>query len=197
MKMVITGESLLDSAGACEAIEKLTGRVKQMRLVHALERLAVAAAGCALVDSGLDFQGGASDIGIYIGIDDAIEDIKDEYFNGVLADGLLGASPLLFPFTSPNTLAAQISIAFDLRGEGIVMPVKSSCSDVIEYAVGCIAGGYAEKAITGAITVRDPRLSTDEGRYLAEFFIVEKNAAAVKREAGIYRSFKAGNSEKV
>jgi 3-oxoacyl-(acyl-carrier-protein) synthase len=197
MNIVITGKSLLDSARAEEALVKLTGRIKQMRLVHVLEKLAVAAVGCALLDSGLEFQGGPSDIGIYIGIDDAIEDIKDEYFSGVRADGLLGASPLLFPFTSPNTLAAQVSIAFDLRGEGIVMPVNSLCPDVIKYSAECISGGYAKKAITGLITVKDRRLSTDNGRYTAEFFIIEKYDDAVRREARIYRSVKAGTGENI
>jgi len=197
MKLVITGKSFISSAQADEAMETLADRVKQMRFVHDLEKLAVVAAGCAMLGSGLECHHGDSDIGIYMGIDDAIEDIKDEYFTGALADGLWGASPLLFPFTSPNTLAAQISIAFGLRGEGLVMPVKSLCPDMIKYSAGSIEGGYAKKAISGAISLTDRSLSIDAGRYSAGFVIIEKEADAVRRGAKIYNTLKAGNIEDI
>lgn len=190
--MVIKGRCRLESSGIDEALSKLEGVIKPMRLVHDLERLAVAAAGGALLDAGMSFPVGDSTIGIYIGIDDAIEDMKDEYFSGILAEGILGASPLLFPFTSPNALAAQISIALDLRGEGIVMPINGSCPDVIEYATDCIAGQHANKAIAGAIKIRDRRLSIEEDRYAAEFFVIESEGDAVRRGARIYDSGSAG-----
>jgi 3-oxoacyl-(acyl-carrier-protein) synthase len=197
MLMVITGRCRLESSRIEEAMNKLEGLIKPMRLVHDLERLAVAAVGGALRDAGLSFPIGDSTVGMYIGIDDAVEDIKDKYFSGVLADGILGASPLLFPFTSPNALAAQVSIAFDLRGEGIVMPINGSCPDVIEYATDCIAGEHAKKAIAGAITIKDRRLSIEEARYYAEFFVVESEGDAVKRGARTYNlnSSGAGNRE--
>ncbi len=183
MLMVITGRCRLESSGVEEALNRLEGLIKPMRLVHDLERLVVAAVGGALMDAGLSFPVGGSTIGIFIGIDDAIEDIKDEYFSGVLAEGILGASPLLFPFTSPNALAAQISISFDLRGEGVVIPINGSCPDVIEYATDCIASHHAKKAITGTITIIDRRLSIEEDRYAAEFFIIESEGDAVMRGA--------------
>lgn len=174
--IVISGRCIVESGGTEEALRKIEGRIKSMRLVHEIERLAVAAAGNALLYSGVEFPVGDSRISLIIGIDDAIEDIKNEYLEGILAEGILGASPLLFPFTSPNALAAQVSIALDLRGEGIVMPIRNvngSCSDMIEYATECIAAGHAEKAIIGKITTKDHNLSIGEGRYAAEFFIVE------------------------
>ena len=195
--MVITGRCRLESSDVEEALNKLEGLIKPMRLVHDLERLAVAAVGGALLDAGLSFPVGDSTVGIFIGIDDAIEDIKDEYFSGVLAEGILGASPLLFPFTSPNALAAQVSIAFDLRGEGIVMPINGSCPDVIEYATDCIAGQHAKRAIAGAITIIGRRLSIEGDRYAAEFFIIESEGDAVRRGARTYNSNPsvAGNRE--
>ncbi|MGO9614598.1 MAG: beta-ketoacyl synthase N-terminal-like domain-containing protein [Dissulfurispiraceae bacterium] len=186
--MVITGKCRLESTHIEEALSKLDGLIKPMRLVHELERLAVAAVGGALLDAGLSLPLGDSTVSMYIGIGDAIEDIKDAYFNGILTEGILGASPLLFPFTSPNALAAQVSIAFDLRGEGIVIPISGSCCDVIEYATDCIDGEYAEKAITGTITIKDRKLSREEGRYAAEFFFVEREVDAVRRGARIYNS---------
>ncbi len=194
---VITGRCRLDSSGIEGALGRLEGRIKQMRLVHGLERLAVAASGNALLDAGLSLPCGVSTCGLYLGIDDAIEDIKDEYLRAVLADGMLGASPLLFPFTSPNALAAQVSIACDLRGEGIVIPINGSCHDVIKYATECIAGKHVQKAIAGAIKVGDRKLSTEEGRYIAEIFVIEGEDDAVRRGARIYHSSGAVNREDV
>lgn len=194
--MVITGKSRLDSAHIEGALDRLDGRIKRMRLTHTLERLAVAAVGSALDDAGIDlFPVGDSMTGIYMGIDDAIEDIKDEYFNGILADGILGASPLIFPFTSPNALTAQVSIAFDLRGETILMPIYRTYSAVIKYAFECIAGNYTKRAIAGGITIGDHNLSVDEGRYVAEIFIFERDEEAVRRGAKKYYSVDAGNHE--
>lgn len=188
MLMVIRGRCRLESSRIEEALSKLEGVIRPMRLVHDLERLAVAAVGGALIDAGLRIPVGDSTVGMYIGIDAAIEDIKDEYFSGVLSEGILGASPLLFPFTSPNALAAQVSIAFDLRGEGIVMSINGSCPDVIEYATDCIAGHHAKRAIAGAIVIIDRRLSIEEDRYAAEFFVIESEGDAMMRRARTYNS---------
>ena len=191
--MVITGICRLDSTHIEEALGNLSG-IKQMRLVHPLERLAIAAVGGALFDAGIDSPIGDAGAGMYIGIDDAIEDLKDEYFGGILTDGILGASPLLFPFTSANAIAAQISIAFDLRCESIMVPVNGSCSDVIEYATECIAGNYVRFSIAGCITMKDHNLPAEQGRYAAEFFIIERKCDAENRKAKICCPVKADNS---
>ncbi len=165
-----------------------------MRLVHTLERLAVAAAGGALADAGEGaFQQGDAMTGLYIGIDDAIEDIKDEYFAGVLADPVLGASPLMFPFTSPNVIAAQVSIAFDLRGESIVMPIVFSSNSIIKYITYCYAGSFIKRAIAGSITIKDRNISAEKGRYEAEFCFIEGEDEAVGRGARKYCSIETGN----
>lgn len=195
MIVVVTGRSRLNSAYMEETLEKFEGRIRQMRLVNPLERLAVAAVGSVLADAGTDFPVGDSGIGMYIGMDDAMEDIKDEYFKGIVADGIMGASPLLFPFTSPNAFAAQVSIAFDLRGEGILMPVNRSWDNVIKYATECVAGGYAKMAIAGAITINNRNLSIEAGRYTAEFSLIEGEGDAVRRKARIYHSLMAGDCE--
>jgi 3-oxoacyl-(acyl-carrier-protein) synthase len=192
---VITGRFPLESGRIEEVLGKLDGLMKPMRLVHELERLAVAAAGGALMDAGLHFPVGDQTVGIYLGLDDAVEDIKDEYFRGVAAEGILGASPLLFPFTSPNALAAAVSIAFDLRGAGVVMPINGSCPDVIEYATDCISGKGSEKALAGTIRINNRKLSAEEGRYAAEFFIIEGKEAAVGRGARIYGPSRGGYRE--
>jgi 3-oxoacyl-(acyl-carrier-protein) synthase len=194
--IVISGKYTLESGRTEDALRKLEGRIKAMRLVHEIERLAIAAAGNALLDSGLEFPAGSVDTALFLAIDDSVEDIKNEYLQGVLDEGILGASPLLFPFTSANSLSAQVSIALDLRGECIVMPMKrinGSSADVIQYATECIAAGYAKIAIIGLINTKDRNLSIGEGRYSADFLIIEGEDDAVRRGARIYNSIVAGN----
>jgi 3-oxoacyl-(acyl-carrier-protein) synthase len=191
MRAAITGTSMLSSKDAERALAGIISRIRPLRLVTDLEQLAVAALAGALDDAGIAFPAGTADIGIYLGIDDAVEDIKDIYFNGILNEGLVGASPLLFPYTTPNALTAQLSIAFDMRGESITMPLTHSAVDVLQYSAECVAQGHAVMAVTGVIAVRDKALSSEMGRYTAEFFIVEDAGSAASRGAKIYRWLEA------
>ncbi|HMK59997.1 MAG TPA: beta-ketoacyl synthase N-terminal-like domain-containing protein [Dissulfurispiraceae bacterium] len=169
--MNMIGKFTLEDIDIENALLKLEGHMKPIRLVHDIERLAVASVGLALLASGIKCPYGGSDIGLYLGIDDSIEDIKDEYFRRVLADGALGASPLLFPFTSPNALAAQISIAFDLRGECIVMPINGSCSNVIKYATECIDSKHVRTAIVCVIKIAANGQSGPNGQYVGDVMV--------------------------
>jgi|GEM_PF-1467423 len=195
MSIVVTGISKLTNAEAERIINKFITGIKPIRIVNALEQLTIAAVGSVLDNAGVAFPVGTSSIGIYIEIDDAIEDIKDEYFNNILNEGTMGVSPLLFPYTSPNALAAQVSIAFDIRGESITMPINHSCSNVIEYAAECVAGKYISSAIAGRIILNDRSSAVEGGKYVAEFFLLEKLDIAVKRGAKIYRHLKAETHE--
>jgi len=186
MKIVVTGKSRINSENAGEVLGRFSSRIKQLRLVNSLEILSIAAIGSVLEDAGISFPVGDSNIGIYVGIDDAVEDIKDEYFENILNDGINGVSPLLFPFTAPNALASMATIAFDVRGESITMPVKNSFRNVIEYVAECILGKYIEMAIAGGIMLKDRTLSIKDGRYTAEIFFLEEMESAKNRGARIY-----------
>jgi 3-oxoacyl-(acyl-carrier-protein) synthase len=190
MNAVITGIGRISSSNMEDSLDRLSGRITQMRLVTTLEGLAIAAVGGAFDDAGIDFPVCNSSIGFYLGIDDAVEDIKNEYFDGILKEGILGASPLLFPCTSPNILAAQVSIAFDMRGEIFTIPTKHSRADVIEFASESIDGGYITMAIAGGISLKGKNVSIREGRYLAEFFFVERLSHAMARGAKVHQSIK-------
>ena len=170
---VIIGRCKMSIAEADGALEGLEGRIKPMRLFHNLERLVVAAVGGALMDAGRAFPIGDDSVGLYLAIDDSIEDVKDEYLRGIIEEGLIGASPLLFPLTSPNALAAQVSIAFDMRGEGVVMPINGSGSDVIEYATECIDNNQVRKAIVCVIRAGDGNPPLEGRHYFGEVFVIE------------------------
>lgn len=188
MRPVITGVSKISSDNIEYVTSGLTDSIRQMRFVNSMEQLAVTAVGIMLNDAKIDIPIGNASVSLFVGIDDSIEDIKNEYFEGILNDGILGASPLLFPYTTPNSLAAQISIAFDIRGENITIPVKHSYRAVIEYAIECITEKYTGTAIAGGIRVQDRNLSVGEGRYVAEFFLLEEVDSARKRGATIYNN---------
>lgn len=188
MKPVITGVSKISSDTIDYVTSGLTDSIRQMRFVNSMEQLAVAAVGVMLSDAKVDIPIGNASVSLFVGIDDSIEDIKDEYFEGILNEGILGASPLLFPYTTPNSLAAQASIAFDIRGENITIPIKHSYRAVMEYAIECITEKYTGTAIAGGIRVQDRNLSAGEGRYLAEFFLLEEVDSARKRGATIYNN---------
>ena len=64
---------------------------------------------------------GTEEIGVALGVEEGIDGIKAQYYREILKDGPLGASPIVFPLTTPNTVAARISIALDLRGENVTM----------------------------------------------------------------------------
>ncbi|OOP57161.1 MAG: hypothetical protein AYP45_05095 [Candidatus Brocadia carolinensis] len=180
MKPVITGVSKISSNNIESVTSGLHDSIRQMRFVNSMEQLTVIAVGILLNDAKIGIPIGNASVSLFVGIDDSIEDIKNEYFEGILNEGILGASPLLFPYTTPNSLAAQVSIAFDIRGENITIPIKHSYRDVIEYAIECITGKYTGTAIAGGIRVQDRSLSVGEGRYVAEFFFTRRSGQRKK-----------------
>ncbi|MBI5885951.1 MAG: hypothetical protein HZB85_05145 [Deltaproteobacteria bacterium] len=94
--------------------------------------------------------------GIVLGADNAIDECKEEYYRGVLAEGPLGASPLSFPYTSANAITAQTTIAFGLHHEtftvtdGPLSFLKAAglAFDLIQTGIcrAVIAGGFSQKA---------------------------------------------------
>ena len=188
MKNVITGISRINITELDEVMETLSERTRSFRFVHDLERLTIAAIEILLKDAGINYPVSDDSIALYLGIDNAIEDIKDEFFSNILKEGLLGSSPLLFPFTSPNALAAQATIVFDLRGESVVIPVRDSINSVIEYADECISGEYVNMAIAGGIIAEGERSPDGLHNYKASFFMIENHGSAESRIARIYRN---------
>ena len=183
----VTGISILNSNTLDGKIPAFGGPDKKGRIHNALDGLMVASVGNVLLSAGIPVPVANDDIYLYIGIDISIEDIKNEYFNNILDEGILGASPQLFQFTTPNSLAAQATIAFDLRGECITMPIGSSFREIVEYACECIIGQNIKMAIAGCIRkVKALNLHTSCPVYSSEFFFIEDRESAIQREVKIY-----------
>lgn len=125
----------------------------QGRLVHPIEEAALLAAHDALRLAGVRTPLGGDDIGIALGLEEGIDGVKAQYYRGILKDGPLGASPILFPLTTPNTIAARISIALDLRGENVtVCGGTVSGAHALGLAVEALRAGRTPAVLAGGVT---------------------------------------------
>ncbi len=188
MKNVITGISRINRHELNDGTVALSDLTNSFRFVHELERLTIVAIEHLLTDAGISVPVGKDNIGLYIGIDNAIEDIKDAFFKDVIMEGTLGASPLLFPFTSPNAIAAQATIVFDLRGESMVFPIKTSIDHVIEYADESISSNNMKLAIVGGVTASGERSDDGLHDYSASFYLIESSDSAEERGIRVYEN---------
>ncbi len=182
MKNKVTGICNIRSDELQRSFRTLSEKTREFRFVHDLERFTAAAFELLLKDASVGIPASTSDIGIYLSTDSAVEDIKDKFFKEILDQGVLGASPLLFPFTSPNALAARASILFDIRGESITMPVRRPDSRAVEYADECISAGHVRMAIAGNIFKGD----VGQGAYRAELYFLESQESAERRNIRTY-----------
>jgi hypothetical protein len=148
-------------AGECErlagrlpaVLATLAGSGPPVRLVHPIEEVAVLAAHDALAAAGVTMPVGGEDIGIALGVEEGIDGLKAEYYRGILKDGPLGASPIVFPFTTPNTVAARISILLDLRGENLTLCGGSlSGAQAIGLALAAVRETRSRAMLAGGAT---------------------------------------------
>ncbi len=125
----------------------------QGRLVHPIEEVALLAAHDALRLAGVRTPLGGEDIGVALGLEEGIDGIKAQYYRDILKDGPLGASPIVFPLTTPNTIAARISIALDLRGENVtVCGGTLSGAHALGLAVEALRDGRSPAMLAGGAT---------------------------------------------
>ena len=147
-------ETAVWSARVAEAVERL-GRVgKRIRLIHRIEEVALLAAWDALRESRIAIPStGHEGVGIALGVDEGIEGIKARHCLAVQSDGPLGASPLVFPFTTQNAVTARVSIDLDLRGEMFTLCGGSlSGAAALGVALNTIRRGGATAMLAGGAT---------------------------------------------
>ena len=124
-----------------------------VRLFHPIEEATCLAAYEALTLAGVAVPFRGDGIGIALGVDEGIDGIKARYYQGVLADGPPGASPMAFPFTAPNTIAARISILFGIRGESLtVCGGNLSGAQAIGLAMEALREGRSGAVLAGGAT---------------------------------------------
>lgn len=107
-----------------------------------LGSIAAALAGCGLSRDDIERAG------IIVGIDSVIDKVKESYFKGVAEDGPIGASPLLFPYTSANVLAARATIDLGIKGPDItIVSGPLSFLKAVSYAFCLVSSGRIKLAI--------------------------------------------------
>ena len=153
--------------GICREVPVKIETPKAVKTVIKAEELALAAVSAALKQ----IRNWELETGIVFGIDNAIDRCKEEFFKGLLAEGPIGASPLLFPYTSHNAITAQATIAFGIKGEDITITSgASSFLKAIEYGFELLHRDVMKSVIAGGISENEAmvivmeRLAPDEAQ---------------------------------
>ena len=147
---------------------------KPVKTVLRAEELTLAAVSAAMKQ----IRNLGSDTGIVFGIDNAIDSCKAEFFKGLLAEGPIGASPLLFHYTSHNAITAQATIAFGIKGEDITITSGAlSFLKAIEYGFELLHRGVMRSVIAGGVSENEAMVVVMES--------LTPDEAQRKRGAGI------------
>lgn len=158
----VSGVGVVHSAGddpqetqarACRLRTALLPTASPVRFIHPIEEVAFLAAHAALTAAGRAAPVSDEAVGIALGVEEGIDGIKARYFEGLLRDGPLGASPMAFPLTTPNTVAARISILLDLRGESFTLCGGNlSGAHALGVAVQGVRGEHSRAMLAGGVT---------------------------------------------
>ena len=187
MKIAVTGLGLIEDIDKKEPIDfsELPG---QIRTVLRIEELVLYAVKEAIKDAKLSIAKDPTSIGIVLGVDEGIDECKNDFFKGLLADGLENLSPLLFPFTAPNAITARVSIVFSIRGENITFADGClSSGKAMAYAIDILKLKKAKAVITGGVTHNYAAIVV-----LEDFEIADKRNAKVYGEIAGYGEASAG-----
>ncbi len=119
-------------------------------------QLGVAAARLALDESGLDPARG---LGVVIGSE--FGDLRStiDFADGYLRRGVTGLSPLLFPNTVMNTMAATMAIAVAAKELALTLNVPSVAGELaVARATAVVAAGRVEAVLAGGVDELDDRV---------------------------------------
>lgn len=142
-----------------------------------LSRLGLAAIGFALKDARLAESGQKRDVGIIAASAYGCLKTDIDYFETVMPNGGLMASPALFSYTLPNCFLGEAAVYFGLTGASYVInEVSPSGLASLHAALESIAGGEIEKMICGICDLECPSEipMRGNGPVGALFFVLEK-----------------------
>jgi 3-oxoacyl-[acyl-carrier-protein] synthase II len=149
-----------------EALAALLDANEQRRLTRVCQ-LTVAATRLALADAGITPGG---ELGLVVGTE--FGDLRStmEFADGYLDRGPTGLSPLLFPSTVMNTMAAASSIAVSARAASLTLNAPAVAGQLaVARAARMVASGRVARVIAGGVDEAE-RLRSD---ILAQLGIVE------------------------
>ena len=172
------------------SLEGLIDPTEARRLSRACQ-LAVGAARLAVADSGVDpARGLALVVGSELG--DFASTLA--FADGYLARGPAGLSPLLFPSTVMNTMAATAAIAVGARELALTINASTVAGELaVARAAAAVASGRVDAALAGGVDELNPFVAEtlvglgDAGRRAegATFLVLEAGPVARARGASI------------
>jgi 3-oxoacyl-[acyl-carrier-protein] synthase II len=166
------------------------------RRLDEYSRLGLAAIAFALKDAGLDKWTEKRNIGIIAATANGCLHTDIEYYDSVIDQGAMGASPALFSYTLPNIFLGEAAIRFGLTGISFVISAQSPFSrSCLQLALTHIACAATEKIICGYCDVGCPH-SLCECKNVAcgaLFFVIEKRPARKALTYGQLRLKRSGN----
>jgi len=121
------------------------------RKMDRCSQFAVAMAGLALKDAGLDPKGMPPErIGIALGSGFCGVSTSAEFLDGYFSGGVEGLIPMIFPNTVPNSPASNASIELGIKGPNVTL-VQRFCSAESAFMLACgfIEEGRADVMLTG------------------------------------------------
>jgi len=119
---------------------------------------AVAAAGMALKDAGIDPRAGNGErVGISLGCGFGGIANSEEFLRGWFQKGTEGLTPMLFPNTVPNAPASNASIEHGMKGPNVTQ-VQRFCSAEAAFQMACrfLEEGRADVMLTGGVDELNP-----------------------------------------
>jgi 3-oxoacyl-[acyl-carrier-protein] synthase II len=158
----------------------IDGSYPSSRRMDTYSRLGMTAIALALQDAGLDAWTEKRNIGIITSTEYGCLNTDFDYFDTVLPDEGIGASPGLFSYTLPSSFMGDVAIRFGLTGSSFVIQEKSAwgmtCVKLALNAIGC---GDTDKTVCGVCNPEPPPVFKKNNRIPAGalFIAVEKKAA--------------------
>ena len=158
----------------------LDGSYPSSRRMDKYSRLGMTAISLALQDAGLDAWTDKRNIGIIASTEYGCLNTDFDYFDTVLPDDGIGASPGLFSYTLPGSFMGDAAIRFGLTGSTFVIHEKSAWAlTCLKLALNAIACGDADKMVCGVCNPEPPPAFKKTSRIPAGalFIAIEKNPA--------------------
>jgi 3-oxoacyl-[acyl-carrier-protein] synthase II len=178
-ELVLTGaRGLIVAPGAPLTPERWAGAPARLMRMDRLCALTLVAADGALLDAALpptapEWNGERT--AVVLGTAYGCHATNEDYYRGLVREGLAGASPRLFAYTLPSSPVGEVSIHYGIRGPATALGNGlTSGVDALGEGMALLRAGRAERVLVCAADVATPLL----GRLLAPPTDVEPLFAA-------------------
>ncbi len=133
------------------ALAEEVGREEARRLSRICQ-LTVAACRLALRDAGLDPIAEGSELGLIVGSEFGDLRSSQEFADGYLKKGPAGLSPMIFPSTVMNTMAASAAIAVGAKGPSVTLNQATVAGELaVARAVSMVVSGRMPAVLVGGV----------------------------------------------